>query len=74
MARALFGIAKRFGSRASCVVAHTLPANNASTSVLKKNNFVFAEEIIDPADGKLWRWIKPVETGDEHTARQNNRV
>lgn len=38
-----------------------LPETNASTSVLKKNGFVFADETIDPEDGLLWRWTKTVE-------------
>ena len=60
MAYEMFGIAKRVGNAVSCVVAHTLPEVNASTSVLKKNGFEFAGEMIDPEDGKVWRWTKPV--------------
>jgi ribosomal-protein-alanine N-acetyltransferase len=63
MAEAMFEIARKFASEVSCVVAHTLPENDASTSVLKKNSFVFAGELIEPDEGKLWRWIKPVEAG-----------
>lgn len=61
MAGELFGIAKKFGDSVGCVVAHTLPEENASTSVLKKNDFTFAGEVVDTEDGNLWRWTKHVE-------------
>ena len=40
------------------VIAHTLPANNASTRILEKNGFTFAGEIEHPEDGPVWRWEK----------------
>ncbi len=43
------------------IIAHTLPEHNASTRVLKKNGFEFAGEVIDPEDGKVWRWERGVE-------------
>jgi [ribosomal protein S5]-alanine N-acetyltransferase len=36
--------------------AHTLPENNASTRVLAKNGFTKLGEVIDPEDGRVWRW------------------
>lgn len=38
------------------VVAHTLPEESASTSVLKKLGFVFEETVADTEGGLLWRW------------------
>jgi len=38
------------------IIAHTLPEENASVSVLKKCGFVYKKEIMDDEDGKLWRW------------------
>jgi len=40
----------------SCVCAHTLAERNASTRVLEKCGMAKVSEIIDPEDGKLWRW------------------
>jgi sulfur-carrier protein len=36
--------------------AHTLPENNASTRVLAKNGFTKLGEVVDPEDGRVWRW------------------
>jgi [ribosomal protein S5]-alanine N-acetyltransferase len=33
-----------------------LPAENASTSVLRSNGFVRDGEINDPEEGIVWRW------------------
>ncbi len=41
--------------RVNGVLAHTLAEENASVRVLKKNNFIFIEEI---EDGIVWKWIK----------------
>jgi RimJ/RimL family protein N-acetyltransferase len=38
------------------VIAHTLPEPNASTRVLTKCGFAFIGEVIDPEDGRVWRW------------------
>ncbi len=38
------------------VVAQTLPTENASTSVLKRNGFVLAKSIEHPEDGLVWEW------------------
>lgn len=38
------------------VLAHTLPEISASTRVLQKCGMEMVGEIIDPDDGKVWRW------------------
>ncbi|HTU68370.1 MAG TPA: GNAT family N-acetyltransferase [Steroidobacteraceae bacterium] len=38
------------------VRAHTLPEANASTHVLEKCGFQFFGEVVDPEDGRIWRW------------------
>ncbi len=38
------------------VRAHTLPENNASGRVLTKCGFQRTGEVIDPEDGRVWRW------------------
>ena len=38
------------------IIAHTSPEANASTHVLKKCGFTFAGEVMDPEDGRVWRW------------------
>ena len=54
-ARAL--VAYAFGSgRVRLVRAHTLPQPNASTRVLTKCGFRHVGEVIDPEDGRVWRW------------------
>jgi ribosomal-protein-alanine N-acetyltransferase len=54
-ARALVAFA--FGSgRVSLVIAHTKPAENASTHVLTKCKFQRVGEVVDPEDGLVWRW------------------
>jgi RimJ/RimL family protein N-acetyltransferase len=39
-----------------CVCAHTLAESNASTRVLEKCGMTKVSEIVDPEDGKVWRW------------------
>jgi len=53
-AMALVGYA--FEQGVHTVVAHTLPERNASTSVLRKSGFTCIGEVIDPEDGRVWRW------------------
>lgn len=55
MAEALVEIAFR-SSAVRRVIAHTLPELNASTRVLQKAGLTFAGEVVDPEDGKVWRW------------------
>lgn len=38
------------------VLAHTLPERNASCRVLEKAGYHLAGEVIDPEDGRVWRW------------------
>jgi RimJ/RimL family protein N-acetyltransferase len=38
------------------VRAHTLPGPNASTGVLMKCGFECLGEVMDPEDGRVWRW------------------
>lgn len=38
------------------VIAHTLPERNASCRVLEKSDYKFVGEVVDPEDGKVWRW------------------
>ena len=43
------------------IAAQTLPEENASTAVLKKNGFQLIAELEHPEDGKVWEWqfVKP---------------
>jgi RimJ/RimL family protein N-acetyltransferase len=38
------------------ITARTLPENNFSTRILKKNNFIFIGTVNDPDDGLVWEW------------------
>lgn len=55
MARELIVIA-RSQLNAPQVIAHTLPERNASTRVLERNGLRFTGEVMDPEDGRVWRW------------------
>ena len=55
MARKLVDLAST-SAAVKQVVAHTLPETNASTRVLEKVGMVFAGEVMDPDDGRVWRW------------------
>ncbi len=46
--------ARRAGVRV--VVAHTLPRDSASTTVLRRCAFVHVGEFLDPDEGPMWRW------------------
>ncbi|HUS03365.1 MAG TPA: GNAT family N-acetyltransferase [Chitinophagaceae bacterium] len=39
------------------ITARTLPEDNASTRILKKNGFSFIGTIWDEDDGNVWEWI-----------------
>lgn len=39
------------------LVAHTLPKENASTTILEKNGFVYQGMINHPDDGLVWEWV-----------------
>lgn len=43
-------------TRVRKLCAHTLPVHNASGRVLSKNGFTQVGEVIDPEDGRVWRW------------------
>lgn len=43
------------------IIAHTLPEASASTRVLEKVGMRFVGEVIDPDDGRVWRWLAPNE-------------
>jgi len=47
------------------IIAHTLPEENASCKVLRKCGFEFVEEINDPEDGLIWKWM--IERSDDPT-------
>jgi ribosomal-protein-alanine N-acetyltransferase len=55
MAAALIKIAFQ-SSSVQRVVAHTLAELNASTRVLQKVGMSRVGEVIDPEDGRVWRW------------------
>jgi len=54
-ARALIEFAREQSS-ARTIRAHTLPEANASTRVLGRCGFEFRGEVMDPEDGRVWRW------------------
>ena len=55
MARKLIELAS--GSAAiRRVIAHTLPEKSASTRVLEKVGMSRLGEVMDPEDGRVWRW------------------
>lgn len=60
MASKLIELAGR-DTRIKRVIAHTLPAANASTRVLEKAAMRFVGEVIDPDDGPVWQWEAPIQ-------------
>ncbi len=38
------------------IIARTLPENNFSTRILRKNNFMLLGTVNDPEDGDVWEW------------------
>ena len=58
MACALVALAAA-DSTITTILAHTLPEPNASGSVLRKAGFVRQGEVLDPDDGRVWRYIRP---------------
>lgn len=54
VAAGLIAIAR--GGGLAAVMAHTLPEENPSTAVLRRNGFVRAGEAQDPDEGTVWRW------------------
>jgi [ribosomal protein S5]-alanine N-acetyltransferase len=45
------------------VRAHTLPAENASTAILRRAGFALTGQVHDPEDGDVWRWSFTRATG-----------
>jgi ribosomal-protein-alanine N-acetyltransferase len=41
------------------VIAHTLAEENASAKILRNFEFTFDDEINDPEDGQIWKWVLP---------------
>ena len=39
------------------ITARTLPENNYSTKILKKNNFKLVGTVWDKDDGNVWEWV-----------------
>lgn len=37
-------------------IAHTLPANSPSTTVLRKLGFTLMGTVVHPEDGEVWKW------------------
>jgi [ribosomal protein S5]-alanine N-acetyltransferase len=54
VAAGLVAIAR--GEGIAAVIAHTLPQENASTAVLRRNGFARDGEAEDPDEGTVWRW------------------
>ena len=46
-----------------CVTAHTLPHASASTRVLERVGMAHVGEVMDPDDGRVWRWEVEVGAG-----------
>ena len=56
-------------ARVSRIRAHTLPAQNASTSVLTKCGFEHVGAVEDPEDGLVWRWERDPDVRARASAR-----
>jgi RimJ/RimL family protein N-acetyltransferase len=41
------------------VIAYTLPTGNASTRILEKIGLRWSGDVVDPEDGRVWRWVYP---------------
>jgi [ribosomal protein S5]-alanine N-acetyltransferase len=39
------------------IIAHTLPEENYSTRILRKNGFELLGAIWDEEDGEIWKWV-----------------
>lgn len=50
------------------VVAHTLPNESASTTVLRRCGFVRVGDAVDPDEGPVWRWELRVDGSPERYA------
>jgi ribosomal-protein-alanine N-acetyltransferase len=45
-------------------IAHTLPRESASTSILRRLRFTLLGAIVHPEDGTVWKWHKSASGGD----------
>ncbi len=63
MAAALVHVATAGGPEVAVVRAHTLLEHNASCRVLEKVGLQHTGSPIDPEDGPVWRWERPVRGG-----------
>ena len=59
MAQALVKIAAD-SREVDSVIAQTLREEDASVRICRRLGFVFEGEILDPEDGPVWRWRKPI--------------
>ncbi|MCO6455764.1 MAG: GNAT family N-acetyltransferase [Pirellulaceae bacterium] len=55
MARKLIGLARLTESKI-VILAQTLPAENASTRILRKLGFAHRGTVVHPEDGNVWEW------------------
>ena len=58
MAELLLDIALKSNFEGLQVIAHTLPAHNASTSILTKVGFRLFGEVVNEEDGTVWKWLR----------------
>ncbi len=68
MATALVQVASAGWPEVATVRAHTLPERNGSCRVLEKVAFQRAGDVVDPEDGPVWRWERPVRGGGDAPA------
>lgn len=55
----------RNSGRVRTVRAHTLPERNASCRILEKHAFELIGEVLDPEDGRVWRWEKRLANSED---------
>ncbi len=48
------------------IIAHTLPFESPSTSVLRSTGFTMVEEVADDAEGLVWKWEYTGEKSKKH--------
>jgi len=59
MARELLRISRQTAIQAGIrLIAHTLPEEGPSTSILRKIGFHLDGEIAHPEDGAVWKWLE----------------
>lgn len=65
MARELLRISRNAASHGSIrFIAHTLPEEGASTTVLRRLGFSLEGEVVLPEDGTVWKWSELGRGGD----------